>query len=242
MKKYFVLAFSTLILSILIFFINSGTNPGLTAFEIFKTLIDSRPKHCIDDSCINSVVFSELPEFPNDFSGDKFSREDVWRQPEFYPNFETEGIKYYIDPPGGYLGTQGFGVYPAENRINAKTGDEIEVETFLYSAWFVVNYQGLKLVPFVDDSAKNYFDVEISPDTILLEPTFPLFTYNWTQKVKMKVKIKNPSTGSYKIGIDVVAPPKERENGWFDEFKGRYISAGVISVGNPMYALNINIS
>lgn len=200
---------------------------------------DYRPQHCINGKCVDSPVFSKLPIYPKDFSRELNSPESNWKQPEFY-NFE-QGIQYYINPPTDYLGYFGLGAYPSDRRLTAKAGDELITFTYFHTAWFVHTYQGVKLIAIMDEDIKEYFEVTIEPDIILLEPTFPLFEYNWTQKVFVKIKVKNPPEGKYLIGIDASEPPLEYSQKWFEKYGGRYTTGGIISIGRPPYQIEVNI-
>ncbi|MFQ6020695.1 MAG: hypothetical protein ACE5J4_01580 [Candidatus Aenigmatarchaeota archaeon] len=221
MKRISILA----LLALLIIFLFSNTITGYFILE--------RPQHCIEDKCIDQRTFSKLPPYPRDFSKNS-ERESDWKQPEYY-NFD-DGIKYYISPPQGYIGIYGYGSTPTqENFINPK---EITTKIYFHTSWYVISYQGLQLIANYD---KNYFDVEVTPDIILLEPTYPYFEYNWTQEITIKVKLKNPPKGDYLIGIDVIQPPKEFKDKWSKEYGNRYVSAGSFRIGKPFYQMNIRI-
>lgn len=223
-----------IILSVVIFFV---------AFLVKNnqiTTVDNRPEHCMEDKCINSTVFSKLPPFPNNFSKalSENTLEVYYKQPEFYPTFETKGLNYYVNPPGDYLGFYGYGTYPSSERITAKQGDNKTLTTFFLTSWYVVSYQGLKFV-LDNESLKEYFDIQIEPDTILLEPTYPVFEYNWTQKILIKIHVKdNALKGTYKIGINVESPPTDIENEWIERYRG-YTSGGMFSIGKPFYVANV---
>jgi len=225
------------ILIILLFL--SPTITGFFTKEVGSEIIDYRPKHCLNDKCIDSFVFSKLPPYPKDFSKEINSPESFWKQPEFY-NFEN-GINYYINPPHNYLGYFGLGAYPSDRRIKLNAGGEVTTFTYFHTAWFVYTYQGVKLNVIMNENTKEYFEVTIEPDVILLEATFPLFEYNWTQKIFVKVKAKNPPKGKYLIGIDVSEPPLEYSQKWFEKYGGRYTRGGPISVGRPPYQIEVNI-
>jgi len=199
-------------------------------------LIDYRPKHCLDDKCIDPAVFSKLPKYPKDLNGDL-----NWKQPEFYPRFEEEGVKYYVNPPLNYLGFYGYGAFPSDVILDVGQNEQIVKTTNFYTSWFVVTYQGLKLIPIIPDNAKDYFEVSIEPENILLEPTFPVFEYNWTQKVTIKVNVKNPPKGEYTIGIGVSEPESRFSDIWFKKYGGRYIAGSIFDIGRPPYQMVLRI-
>lgn len=227
---------------IVLFFIVIFTFSNISGKFIQDTTnISYRPKHCIENKCIPEEVFSKLPLYRKNFTRELNSPEQNWKQPEYY-EFE-EGIEYYINTPRDYLGQVGFGAYPSYRFFNAKDGDEIKTFTYFHASWFVYNYQGIKLDIVMNDNIRNYFDVYIEPDIFLLEPTFPYFEYNWTQKITVIVKVKNnPPKGNYLIGVDTSSPPSEYSQKWSENYKGRYIEAGgIVSIGKPFYNLEIII-
>lgn len=233
MNKFLILII--IITLVILFFISSN----ISGFFTLKEPISYRPKHCIEDKCIDPIVFSKLPSYPKDFSKEINSPESFWKQPEFY-NFESS-IEYYINPPVGYRGYYGFGAYPSERRVTMKAGDERETFTYFHTSWFVNKYQGLKLNPVIDEEIKDYFDIEIEPEVILLEPTFPVFEYNWTQKIIIKIKAKDPPQGKYMIGVDASEPSLEYSQKWFEKYGNKYVEAGIFGVGRPFYQINVVI-
>ena len=206
--------------------------------------LDYRPEHCLEGKCVDKSVFFSLPKLTKDFSfaGDIANApENVWKQPEFYPGFEREGLKYYTNPPNDYLGYFGYGTYPSEEVVTAQLNAYIEKTIYFHTGWYVINFQGLKLIPVIDDRYKDYFDVEIEPDTVLLAPTYPFFDYNWTQKVNFKVKAVNAPKGTYYIGIDIATPSEDFNNKMVSKYGRGYQVGGIFGVGKPFYTLQITV-
>ena len=72
----------------------------------------------------------------------------------------------------------------------------------------------------------KYFDIAITPQTFLLEPTFPKFGNGWAQRIEIYGKMKEGTPpGSYKIGINVETPPKEFIEKWEFEHRNLYFNA-----------------
>ncbi len=239
MKKIIAaaLAFGILIL-VAIYFSSS-----ISSFLIKnQTPTDYRPTHCNQDGCIIPEVFSKLPKYPEDFKIDSVTLENetYFKQPEFYPTFE-QNIFYYVNPPTDYLGFYGYGAFPSEGTYTRGQNQEVITPFLIYSSWYVIKYQGLKLNVLIDDSIKDYFDVTIDPDVVLLEPTFPVFENNWTQLVKMRVKIKNPPAGRYSIGVTVSPAPGNYSDLWYQKYGPKYTSGGFISLSQPIYKVTLNI-
>ena len=101
-----------------------------------------------------------------------------------------------------------------------------------------INYQGLKLVSSYN---KSILDVEINPKTVLLEPTYPHFGYDWAQKVKLKVFVKDAPKGEQNIDIDILAPTPEFSDKWVSKYLERYVDAGAFGIGRPFYTLVLRI-
>ncbi len=233
MKKIILVLIGVAILGLFIF-------SDLTGFSIF----DNRPKYCLEDKCVEKTVFERLPRFPNNFNQSKkdiqTAKEDVWKQPEFYPTWESDGLKYYIDRPKDYLGYFGYGSYPSA-AIFYYQGKPIETSFYVQTSWFIINFQGIKLETIIDEIYKDNFIVEINPDTLLLAPTYPFFDYNWTQKVNVKITAKNVSKGEYKIVIDAISPPEYFEEKWGRTYGKGYSSVGIFKTDTPLLEILVKI-
>jgi len=236
MKKSIAIAILAGISILLIFYFSSS----ISSFLIKDG--STRPGHCNENGCIYLEAFSKLPEYPQDLKVDAVTLENetYYKQPEFYPTFE-ENKFYYIDPPQNYLGFYGYGSFPSEGTYHRKSNEEITSTFLMYTSWYVIKYQGIKLDVVMDESIKKYFDVTIEPDVILLEPTYPVFEYNWTQKVTVKVKIKDPPQGQYSIGMIVSPAPGEYSQIWSEKHGLKYTSGGFFTLNQPIYKLDVRI-
>ncbi len=233
-KRIIIMSLVTLIL-FLTFFIQ----PPIVGFHL-RT--DHRPKYCEGNDCINEIIFSELPPYPKDFSETVTltTPEEIYKQPEFYPNWEDQGLPYYKNPPGQYMGFYGIGAYPSRAFVALREEDKITEVTFFHTSWYIINYQGMELY-LRNESLKNYFDVIIEPNIIVLGPTFPRFHYNWTQKIKITIIPKNPPKGDYVFEIDAREPPQEYSEIWSKKYDIRYSDVGMFSIGRPFYQLQITV-
>jgi len=200
-------------------------------------------------------IFSSLPQIPEDFSetayllasGRYFSigflDEGYYKQPEFYPNFKEYGLRYWSSPDPKYWVTSGLGSYPAEQWDTLKRGEreEFNAVVFLYSGYGVQTFQGVTLMP--NSESRQYFDITISPQSFLLEPTFPKFYKGWAERIEIKGKLKpNAPAGNYAIGINVETPPRELKEKWEFEHKNLYFDAtsAIRPEGNQIQ-LNIQV-
>jgi hypothetical protein len=200
-------------------------------------------------------IFSSLPPVPKDFSetayllasGKYFSigylEEGYYKQPEFYPNFKEYGLRYWSKPDPKYWVTNGYGSYPAEQWDALKIGEreEFNAIVFFYSSYGVQAFQGVTLMP--DSKSRENFDITITPQNFLLEPTFPKFYNGWAHKIEIQGKLKpSAKAGNYTIGINVEVPPRELREKWEFEHKNLYFDAvsGFKPEGNQIQ-LNITV-
>jgi len=240
-----------------------------------------RPEYCkegaiklgsyvITGECMPERAFAKLPPYPNNLGEIKILvrygrirdlttiNEEYYKQPEFYLNWDPEGIGSFFNPPGGYFGAFGFGTYPADTVATMKPGEVIRVGTFFKTSWGVETYQGMQLTTTFPEHAesktaemdvyqdpektRNYFDISIEPNLFVLEPTFGIFEENWVRNITVVVKVKDDTPpGNYVVGITPIAPPSEIEDEWLIEYGLRYVSAGAHGVGRPFYQLFIEV-
>lgn len=200
-------------------------------------------------------IFSSLPQIPKGFSetsyllasGKYFSigflEKEFYTQPEFYPGFKENGLRFWEKPDPTSWGVIGYGTYPAYQSDTLKLGERENFVSvvFLYASYGVQTYQGVALEQ--DSASKQYFDVSISPKNLLLDPTFPKFGKNWAEKIIITGRIK-PGTpkGDYVIGINLETPPRELKAKWEFEHKNLYYDAasGIGPSGNQIQ-LNIRV-
>lgn len=106
------------------------------------------------------IMYKYLPPLPTDFYWikemfslailndlDKIGPE-YYKQPEFYPRFESLGVSMIINASPDRFGSTGFGTYPSEvilvANVNDTTGVETRAWTSIQAGWIVETYQGIK--------------------------------------------------------------------------------------------------
>ncbi|MCX8190512.1 MAG: hypothetical protein N3F05_04800 [Candidatus Diapherotrites archaeon] len=218
-------------------------------------------------------VFAELPPIPDDFGTMTYMfevgrwkdltyfTEEYYKQPEFYPNFEAAGLRWWKEPNPSSWGVIGWGAYPADIWVNTYPGAEFEAKTFWHTGWGIQTYQGVKLAPTYPatsadangrifnvqnpEEVSKYFDVTFDEPVFLLSPTYPKFGKDWARAIKVRVKVKeNTPKGEYVLGVDPVMPPEEVRTEWLLKYKMLYFDAASsgISINRPHFRLIIKVN
>lgn len=194
-------------------------------------------------------IWENLPAPPADFSeiafllatGKYFSiaglDERYWKQFEFYPDAVENGLKYWTEPDPKSWASNGYGTYPSEQWATLKTGDTetFEATVFVYTGYGVQTYQGVTL--FAEGNDLERFDLSISPQTFLLEPTFPKFESEWVKKVMITGNIKEGTPkGEYTVNLNLGVPPEDKRKEWTLEHRNLYedAAAGIRPSGNQI--------
>lgn len=241
------------------------------AVEVYK-----RPKYCVGATCIQPEVFESLPDYPADFGQidlliehakipilENFTGgvadENYYKQPEFYPTWESKGTEVFLSPTPGYFAMKGLGAYPGDIVIRpVKAGQDLITITFFHSAWGVIKWQGIGLeviypaegntemgrfsVTQDPSEVKNYFEVEVEPKNMLVEPSYPVFYPEWSQKVKINIHINEITPpGKYLIGISVTNPSPELSEKWVKELRLRYTEGAIAGIGRASYQIFIEV-
>ncbi len=208
---------------------------------VFAGINEARP-----DYGLGYRAFAELPSMPSDFikireatnkTLDYNVKEEYYKQPEFYPTFE-HFIPEMKNPPADRIAIWGVGVYPARHDYVAFQESEIDIITFLHTSWMVQTYQGAKLEAEYDS---RYFDVSVTPNMVLLGPAYPYFDKNWTQKITVKVRIRNAPKGSHHITLNPINPPPEQIEKWRKTYGGSYVSMPTSTPEQPYLKLTVNV-
>lgn len=187
------------------------------------------------DAEINETVFSELPTVPENFvliKRDFYSsqindlsriNESYWKQPEWYPTWERNGRGWFTEHDYSRWGVHGYGFFPSEisySVSNMSAKDGMEIYSFFRASWGIETWQGLKITPKYNTT---YFDVQAFPIEILLEPTFPKFYYNWTQRLTLKITAKQKvPAGVYTFSVDIGSPSGKKNEEWVWEVLDKY--------------------
>ena len=201
-------------------------------------------------------IFFTLPAIPSDFgeiayllaSGRFYAIEGLdesyYKQPEIYPGFKENGLRFWTKPDATSWATNGYGTYPAEQFVDISRSENgsFEATVFIYSSFGVQTFQGMTLFP-DSESIKN-FDLEISPNTFVLEPNFPKFYSDWARKITIKGTPKpNTPAGSYTVAINVGVPPSDKQKEWSLLYRSLYMdgASGIRPSGNQV-TLTINLT
>jgi hypothetical protein len=92
------------------------------------------------------------------------------------------------------------------------------------------------------EKVKEYFNVSITPNTLLLYPNYPLFGKDWAQKVRIEIHVNEKTPpGKYLIGISAVNPPADLEAEWIRDYKLKYTSVGTVGIGRPTYQIFVEV-
>lgn len=225
-SKYIIISISAIIIVIagILYFSLSLDNVN-ARIDINNT--NGRPIY----NGIESSVFNDLPDYPSNFviiRRDVYSNqiielnrisESIYKQPEFYPTWNTNGLMWFTHHDYSRWGVHGYGFFPGElnyNIHNMSKDDIINVYSFLHTSWGIETWQGIKLIPDILMKADTrYFDVTLTPNEVLLEPTFPKFYNNWSQIVNMQIVAKEQvPEGQYKFIIRFESPSNDNNNKW----------------------------
>ena len=212
-------------------------------------------------------VYTNLPDFPEDFyyldeiitfqEGivDLTSlEEEYWKQPEFFPTWESNGVERMKNPSRDRSTIWGWGAYPADQGFATSPGAEFTTATFFHTSWMVQSYQGMKLVPVFPGSgtingifvsspdAEKYFTVTVNPELILLGPAFPRFDSDWSYKIVVTIKVDEATPpGDYLFGVNPRPPPLEAKREWTLAHKLRYVDAGTTGVQRPYFQMLVTV-
>ena len=226
--------------------------------------------------CIDPKIFQFLPEYPRDFKQVYYLvyygkikdlskvNEKYWKQPEIIPTWEVTGVNVYLNPKSERFGAFGFGCYPAESVVRLRPGQAVNLTTWLHTSWGVQTLQGMSLKVVYPSHAssltgisveqdpsivENYFTSTVSPDVVLLGPTWPYFeagpTFHhdgWIVPVSLDIKV-HPDTprGTYAVGIMPSSPPEDKNDEWILEYKLRYTPVQFYHVGKPYFTVFLRV-
>jgi len=190
--------------------------------------------------------------------------ESYWKQPEFYrDSFVEVGLSGYKNPNPNYWYPTGRGVFPSTQFVgedgSLHPGDEITLCTTLRSGWWVETQQGYRIIPtalsnfYYEPESKNYkvasseetnkyIKVEISPDVVVTTESYPVFSYNWTQLITVKIKI-SPDTppGTYAVGFTLVNPDIKTMQQLSQKYP-MYMPMGLIDISQPYFKVYLKVT
>ena len=134
----------------------------------------------------------------------KYPDDNYYKQPEFYAmTFKDTGIQFYTVNTTKFA--FGSGCYPSDISVsNIKSGESFPIVTYCHAGWSIEKYQAFKLTPSFPssaslngdiitqnpDAAAGCFVISVTPDNIVLAPTYPIFYLGWTQKITIILTAK----------------------------------------------------
>jgi len=219
-----------------------ATGPGIT----------ERPDY------LNETMFEKLPPFPSDLyrlrNQIKYGEfwdmasigEEYYKQPEFYPTFESVGLSLLQKRSG--MSPWGFGAYPGDVQVLTFPNDNITLATFFFSSWGVETYQGIGLDYKITDengAEVDYLEVDVEPSAVVMGPNYPVFAYEWAQKVVVEIHVKEDTPiGTYTVGVDATQVPAEKGREWSALYGGLYTEGGGFStgMGRPYFKVMLTVT
>ncbi len=166
---------------------------------------------------------------------------ESYLQPEFYPTFESTGIKTWTQATAPLTNTFGVASTPADQQATLEPDSNGFTTTlFIGSAWGVTYYQGMAFRYVIEPQAD--IQLTFSPNNILMGPTFPAFTPEWMHKITVDGTIgEDVGEGTYTINIFPADAPIEIQEGWYAEHP-RYINGnGLIGPSNGLATFVLTI-
>jgi len=190
--------------------------------------------------------------------------EEYWKQPEFYrDSFVEVGLAGYKNPNPNYWYPTGRGVFPSSQFVgedgSLHPGDEITICTTLRTGWWVETQQGYRIVPTALDKfyyepesreykvapssvTSKYIKVEIEPDIVVTEETYPVFSSEWVKLIKVHIKInENTPPGSYAVGFTLTNPDSETMKKLSSEYP-MYMPMGLLDISEPYLKVYLKVS
>ena len=181
----------------------------------------------LHDSRIPSLAFAWLPPLPDCFSvvraayydgtipSSKIISSKYYLQPEFYPNFESDGVASWITPSATHYGALGLSAFRSNSipttlsRTNSTT-----FRFFVHSSFGIRAYQGVRLSPRVSDENYSHFvSVRVddpSASGLVFGPSFLKIHPAWAYPVDVTVSVSSGApSGSVPITVDIVPLPND---------------------------------
>lgn len=175
-----------------------------------------------DENSFKLDRFKSIPEKPNDF--DAYTR-DIWKgqltdlceiepeyylQPDFYgDSWDISKSTFYDNPDYSRWGVYGQGNMPKaiSYTVNMKEGDQLTLCSFFHNGFGIWTYQGFQLYT---DGSEEFFDVEVTPNLMTMNPTFPVFEDGWVRKIEITLTAKKDiPEGEYNINLRATGPTPE---------------------------------
>lgn len=200
---------------------------GVSGFLCYYSFNSNEPMIATSDTVPPIKYMKNIPPKPDDWALimrelnseyidiTKLNR-SYWLQPDFYPGWNT-AKGFYTQHDYSRWGVVGYGAYPANPRIifnRSEVGSWVSDTVIFRTGYGIETWQGVKLKP--EDS--KYFDINLSPEQMLLSPTFPIFSKDWARLINYTITVKKkPPAGVYNISVYAVSPDKKQSKEWFWE-------------------------
>ena len=277
-KKHIFILSSLLLLMLLILFVGANySGMFIESSESTQDFRPSYCKFVDGErKCVDPKIFQYLPPYPKDFmqiyhlvyygkiNNLSAISEEYWKQPEILPTWKTSGIDAYLNPEPGRFGAFGFGCYPSEAFVSLKPGEAARITTWLHTSWAVQTLQGMSLKIIYPSHAessrgiaieqdpsvvKNYFEASVTPNVVLLGPTWPYFEHGskfehdgWIVPITIEIRTrKEIPKGNYVVGVMPSLPPEDKNEEWTLKYKLRYTPIQFFQIGKPYFTMFITV-
>ena len=217
-------------------------------------------------------MFCQIPNLPDDFeemmilveyqkiTDLSLINESYWKQPEFFPNWEM--VLPVLQTTTNRVGVTIPNTYPADAGLSLKAGDSIDVIFFMRSSPQSYFYKGINLYATYPeettllqelpdgttsiiqdvDKVDSYFEVTYTPDTFILEPSYPVFREGWAKKIVITINAKsNTPKGYYVLGTEITSPNAEQDLEWLLKYKTKYSTGGIQKIDRPWHQTYIKV-
>lgn len=196
-------------------------------------------------------TFGSLPPIPEDFGlityqvytgrlTDLNLGKNYYLQPEFFPLFINNGLKFYETYDPRYVGTYGWGIYPSEQWIDVGKGTTGKITFLFKTGWGIETWQGMNLKAI---SNCDWLKTEISNPVFLSPPTYPVFCTiencgeDWARLISIEVQVSEQAKigDTCTIELSSVLPPSDKIKEWIAKYDIMYVNASssTVAVGVP---------
>ncbi len=219
---------------------------ALLIFSVFFILVSPITLSARPHYSFCSCVFSNLPEYPEDFIEIKnlfnSGKLDIHRlspayytQPEFYPNWNSIANITYSNKT--HYGVYGFNIYPSSYSIYTQAGETHDIYAFLNNNFGISVKTGVQLNISFNSSIVSIKQIQPTTPYFLLDETYPNFQPNWSQLLHLQITIlKNISTN---ISIYNAPPPSFIDSIWRELYPNNYTTPGTFASSIPNLKIKI---
>lgn len=217
----------------LVFFSSSLSRPFFSIDSIAQCVDVNR-----DTYNLSPAIFSDLPPLPacfstivsayhsGQFTDTSFFSREYFLQPEFYPNFSSQGLLAWTQPLYTHYGATGYGAYPNyhSHSFSPENSSPVSIPFFVFAGFGVRSLQQMTLVVrFENPSDADYFSAQLddsSQNGFILGPTFPKFSSDWVHPVTLTL---SPRSISHARPVTVFVRTV-RTTSLLEDSRGEYLS------------------